>query len=160
MRKIRKEDIPSMKFMKLDVVEYPDPQSVSYAMNPNDIVNLPPESSERLNQLRKRVDYIFHTVLKGDYNLLYETCDLKDATLRKFIKGERRLSKTNLVKFIIGTGLNQETTEELLSMNETPFDYDNRFDCIVACAIRTGDTIDMLHDELVRHGCKGLTKEI
>ena len=160
MREIRKEDIPSLTFVQLAVVEYPGRQSVSYLMNASDLANLPPESYERLIELRKRLDYIFHTVLKGNYNLLYEDCDLNETTFRKFIKGSRRLSKTNLVKFIIGTGLDQVIAEELLSMNETPFDYDNRFDCIVACAIRDGDSIDMLHQELVLYGCKGLTEDI
>lgn len=156
MQEIHKKYIPQIIFKILDVVEYPLQKNVSYAMTPSDVANRPLESNFRLNQLRKKLDYIFHTTLKSSYDLLYQNCDLNETTFRKFIKGSRRLSKTNLVKFILGTRLDQNTAEELLSMNETPFDYENLFDYIVSCAIRDGDTIDMLHEELVSYGCKGL----
>lgn len=156
IEQVTKNEISIKRFSTIDVVDYPAIEQSIYKLRDHDINGLPPESNEQMIKLRKKLDYIFHTVLKGSFEFLYENCDINETTFRKFIKGSRNLSKTNLVKFIIGTGIDQDTAEELLRLNETPFDYDNRFDYIVACAIRDGDTLDTLHEDLIKYGCKGL----
>ena len=122
-----------------------------------DIPNMPPSDAENNSELRIMLVNLFFEKADGDYHMLYRKTYINDSTFRKCQKGTLRISRIVLTKFVVGLCIEPDTARELYRILGQPLDLKhNRFDYIVALALRDKDTIDQFDDELVRHGIKSI----
>jgi hypothetical protein len=82
---------------------------------------------------------------------------IKQDTFRRWMKGTRNVSKKELVKFVVGLGVEIEITKKLFYLNGHPLNYEkNRLDFIVVCAIRDKDDIEQFGNDVKKY-CNGLS---
>lgn len=110
--------------------------------------------NETNKTLRKRMQNIWLEKTGGSYAKLELLSQIEQETFQKWLRGSRKVPRIELAKFVIGLSLDRETADELFSLQSQPLDCDNdRFDFIVACAIRDKDDIEQFGKDVFTY-CK------
>lgn len=90
----------------------------------------------------------------GSYPKLELLSQIEEITFQKWLSGARKIERSDLAKFVIGLSLDRETADELFALQSHSLDYENnRFDFIVACAIRDKDDIEQFAKDVFTY-CK------
>lgn len=154
--KISKDNIKNIQFSSIDPVEYPAALKVNYRISGKDLADLPPTDETKQAELRIRIIEIFEEKLSGQTTKVEEYCDINRTLFSKYLHAKAPISKTSLVKFIIGLKLDYNEGLELLELNGTPINEDCRFDYIAMSAIKDKDELEDFDNDLVKYGCKSI----
>ena len=111
-----------------------------------------PTDTEKSITLRKRLSTLYHEKAEGSYIKLEVKTQIKQNTFQKWMNGSRNVSRKELAKFAVGLALDMEIVDELFRMIGHSLDYENnRFDFIVACAIRDKDDIEQFGNDVEKY---------
>lgn len=155
--KLTIKDINSIKFSRIDPIDYPETEKSSFRIKSSDMYNMPDTDENKQAELRIKIIELFEEKLGGQTTKVEEYCDINRTLFSKYLHSKARLSKTSLIKFIIGLKLGNDLGQELLILNGTPIDWDCRFDFIASCAIRDMDELEDFYDYLEEYGCKPIS---
>lgn len=157
MNKEKLSKIKEISFECIDCIDFPIHEKSSYRVSEIDLLDMPADYEEQQSILREKIIELFEEKLDSKKTQVYEVCDIDRTNFGRFLSGKYGITKTNLVKFIIGLKLDMNTARELLSLNGTPLEpHVCRFDYIASLAIDDGDELDDFMDELVKFGCKNI----
>ena len=99
-------------------------------------------------KLRKKMIDIVQGQYQGNYAKIDSKCCICEDTLRRYLKGTRRVTRDALAKFCVGLGLTMEVTEELFMLQGYSLDpLNNLLDAIVVDCIKCKDDITVFCDE-------------
>lgn len=119
-------------------------------ISPEDLEKMPP--LDKSAALRQRILKLWYEKAEGSYAKLEVETQILEDTFRKWLKGSRNMKRSNLAKFIVGFSLDIETADELFALHDHPLDCDgDRFDFIVACAIRDKDDIEQFGNDVLAY---------
>lgn len=160
MNKEKLRMIENMEFEFIDPIEISPYEKRRYRVAEYNLAQMPTSPDDNQAELRERIIEIFENVFEGNKTLVYNYCDIDRTNFGRYIKGTYGITKSNLVKFIIGANLSLDEAEELLILNGTPLCPDEcRFDYIAYLAITDGDELDDFMEELIKYGCKNIASK-
>jgi len=111
-----------------------------------------PSDTEKSIMLRKRLGNLWHEKTGGSYPKLEYLTLIKQNTFQSWSSGKRKPSRLELAKFVVGLSVDIDTADELFSLQDHSLDcMSNRFDYIVACAIKDRDDIEQFGNDLQKH---------
>lgn len=124
----------------------------SYRLNQSD--PLPPSCEELQAELRKHFSSIFATTFEN-FNQMEIACNISEPSMRKYLKGTRKITIYAVAKFCIGAKLTVEETVELFKLYGHIISPDiYRFDAVVIDAIQCGDDIGTFYETCKECGLK------
>ena len=116
---------------------------------------LPPSADEQMSILRIKFDKLMRAKKKS-YAQLEVLCDINESTMRKYLNGQRSITRNAVAKFCVGLQLTIEQSEELFLLQGHCLDAKhNRFDALVVNALQDGDDIGIFFET-----CKEFNIEI
>lgn len=144
---ITKEYIRSHNF-SCDGLTYPkSKEEVSYRLQKGDAV-LTALANNQIT-LRKKFINLFQTYFKGNYVKLEACCGITEASMRKYLRGNRKdngrnISRAAVAKISVGLHLSLEESNELFCLQGHSLEPQNGLlDAIVVDALQCKDNIDI-----------------
>jgi len=111
-----------------------------------------PADSEKSIELRRRLGRLWHEKTGGSYPKLESLTLIKQNTFQTWSSGRRRTSRLELAKFVVGLSIDIDTADELFALQDHALDcVNNRFDYIVASAIKDRDDIEQFGNDLQKY---------
>jgi hypothetical protein len=108
-----------------------------------------PTDNEKTITLRKKVQSLFFDKIEGSYAKLEYLAQIKQNTFQKWMNGSRNISRKELAKFVVGLSVDIELADELFVLYGHALNCDNnRFDCVVANAIKDKDDIAQFGEDV------------
>lgn len=160
MNKEKLRMIENMEFESTDPVDFKPHEKRHYRVSEDDLEGMPSAPDDNQAELRERIIEIYENVFEGKKTLVYEKCDIDRTNFGRYLKGTYGITKSNLVKFILGAKLSHDEATELLILNGTPLCPTKcRFDYIADLAITDEDDLDDFMEELVKYGCKNIASK-
>ena len=145
MLRITKEFIKTYNFESVGLTFPQDNTQISY--RPRKGVNLPPSVDENMTALKKKFVDIFFKKYEGNYVKLEVHCQIKESSMRKYLKGTRTITRDAIAKFCIGTKLTLEESAELFTLHGHSLEpTKQRFDALVVNALQDGDDIGIFFE--------------
>ena len=139
--------IPIKEINSKSLIEADDETEYHFGISELDLLKMP--ADEKNKTLRQRIRTLWFEEAEGSYDKLEYLSQIKQNTFQKWINGSRNVKRSELAKFVIGLSLDIETANELFALRSHPLDCDgNRFDYIVACAIRDKDDIGQFGEDV------------
>lgn len=119
-------------------------------ISPEDLEKMPP--LDKSAALRKLILKLWYEKADGSYAKLEVKTQILEDTFRRWLKGTRKMKRSNLAKLIVGLSVDLETANELFALQNHPLDCDgDRFDFITACAIRDKDDIEQFGNDVLAY---------
>ena len=152
---IDKEFIRTHKFL----ADYPtfEHATQSFRLRPNK--NLPPSPDELQLELRKNFSAIMATAFNSNYAMVESRCYISPASMRKYLKGSRQITRFAVAKFCVGARLSLEKSCELFKLCGhilSPKDF--LLDAIVVDTLKCGETIADFYSTTKNFGFDDLWK--
>ena len=107
------------------------------------------EDDEKHIKLRQKLASLFHEKADGSYSKLEADTYIRQNTMQTWLSGKRKAGREKLALFVIGLKVDLETADELFSLQSHPLNMNNRFDYIVACALKDGDDKEQFGDDIM-----------
>ena len=121
-------------------------ENTSFKLSPKSV--LPMSDKQKEVQLRKKMIDIVQGQYQGNYAKIDSKCCICEDTLRRYLKGTRRVTREAIAKFCVGLGLPMEVTEELFTLQGHSLEpLNNLLDAIVVDCIKCNDDITVFYDE-------------
>ena len=79
-------------------------------------IKLPPSAGENLAALKVKLFELFMKYYKKNFAKLEADCTISEASMRKYLKGTRKITREVIAKFCVGTKLSLEQSEELFTL--------------------------------------------
>ena len=152
MLRITKEFIRTNNFESDGIIFFRDTERKFY--RPRFGMNLPPTVDEQMKTLRKNFTMIF---MKNYENLaqLEVRCGISESTMRKYLKGTRKITREAVAKICVGTPLTIEESEELFTLQGHSLEPEKQlFDALIVNAIQDGDDINIFFETCEECGLK------
>jgi len=122
---------------------------------PRQGVKLPPTAAENNAKLRKKIIDIFTEHYKNNFVKLENNCAINENTMRKYLKGTRKITREALSKFCVGTKLNLEQSAELFTLQGHSLEPETQyFDALVVMALQDGDSIEIFYETCEEYNIK------
>ena len=146
--KIDKEYIRNHTFSS-DGLTFDREHSTATAMlHPSDS-GLPMSPDKKVIMLRRELSRLFTapTPYNGNYAKLETRTGLNEASMRKYLRGDRTITRIAVAKLCVGTPLTLGKSEELFSLQGHSLEPEEQlFDAIVVDAINCGDDISKFYE--------------
>jgi len=150
LKSVSKADIMSIPFD--DIIDEPTESTlISGRINPAQVGGIPSDDSTNKITLRRKLSNLFFDTTGGNFERLEMETYIKQDTARKWFNGKNRISRKGLAKFIVGLKIDIDTANELFCLQGHPINLQNRFEYIIACAIKNGDSIDDFYDDVLKY---------
>ena len=135
-----------------------DFNEISFRPRPGD--KLPPTPEDMQLKLRQRFSSINATAFKN-FAQMEVRCDIKENTMRSYIKGRRSITIFAVAKLCVGAKLSVEATIELFKMYGHIIDTNSyRFDAIVIDAVKCKDDIDVFYETCAKFGLQNILDKL
>lgn len=142
---ITKEFISKNKF-KSDGLSFSAEDETTH-FRPRKGLKLPPTAEENLTTLKIRLLELFEEHYGRDFAKLEVACAISEASMRKYLKGTRKITREVVAKFCVGTKLSVEQSEVLFTLQGHSLEPKNQlFDALVVIALQDGDDINIFYD--------------
>lgn len=155
---ITKEYIRSHNF-SCDGLTYPkSKEEVSYRLQKGDAV--PTALDNNKITLRKKFVNLFYKYFEGDYDKLERCCWISEASMRKYLRGNRKdngrnITREAVAKISVGIPLSLEESNELFCLQGHSLEPQNGLlDAIVIDALQCNDGIDIFLATCAEFGIK------
>ena len=110
-------------------------------------IKLPPSAGENLAALKVKLFELFMKYYKKNFAKLEADCTISEASMRKYLKGTRKITREVIAKFCVGTKLSLEQSEELFTLQGHSLEPENQlFDALIVNALQDGDDINNFYD--------------
>ena len=152
--KINKDYIRSHTFFS-DGLTFDREHSTATAMLRPDDPGLPMLPEKKEVMLRREFSRLFTapTPYNGNYAKLETRTGLNEAIMRKYLRGDRTITRISVAKLCVGTPLTMEKSEELFTMQGHSLEPEEQlFDAIVVDAINCGDDISKFYESCAAFG--------
>ena len=141
---ITKEFIKTNKF-ESDGLNFPEDEEIYF--RPRKGMKLPPTAEENLTTLKIKLLELFEEHYSRNFGKLDADCTISEASMRKYLKGTRKITREVIAKFCIGTKLSVEQSAELFTLHGNRLDTENQlFDALVVNALQDGDDINIFYE--------------
>lgn len=143
--KITKEFIKRSDF-KSDGLNFSTDDEEIY-FRPRKGMKLPPTAEENLTTLKIKLLELFEKHYGKNFVKLEADCTISEASMRKYLKGTRKITREVIAKFCVGTKLSVEQSETLFTLQGHSLEPKNQlFDALVVNALQDGDDIGIFYE--------------
>lgn len=110
-------------------------------------MKFPLSAEDNLTTLRIKLLELFVKRYKKNFAKLEADCAISEASMRKYLKGTRKITREVIAKFCVGTRLSVEQSAELFTLQGHSLEPENQlFDALVVNALQDGDDINIFFD--------------
>ena len=149
--KIDKDYIRVHEFLGDGVQCVEDRRSQNQRLRPGDSV--PPSMDHLANELRKKFIRIVADAYRNDFRKLDASCDISEASMRKYIRGTRKITRLAVAKLCVGTSLPLEQSMELFRLQGHSLEPENfLFDALVVDNLKHAEGIGVFYEECKEFG--------
>jgi len=142
--RITKDFIKNHDF-KFDGFNFPDDAEIYF--RPRKGMKLPPSVGENLATLKIKLVEFFEKHYKKNFAKLEANCAIHEASMRKYLKGTRKITREVIAKFCVGTKLSLEQSATLFTLQGHSLEPEKQlFDALVVNALQDGDDINIFFD--------------
>lgn len=152
--KINKDYIRSHSFSSDGLTFDRKHSTATSKLRPGDS-GLPMSPDKKVIMLRREFARLFTapTPYNGNYAKLETRTGLNEASMRKYLRGDRTITRIAVAKLCVGTPLTLEKSEELFSLQGHSLEPEEQlFDAIVVDAINCGDDISKFYESCTSFG--------
>ena len=130
------------------------------SLRPSSESNLPPKPEDLQLKLRQKFSSINATAFKN-FAQMEVRCDIKENTMRSYIKGRRSITLFAVAKLCVGAKLSVEATKELFKLYGHIMDTNYyRFDAIIIDAVKCKDDIDVFYETCEKFGLQNILDKL
>ena len=148
MLRITKEFIRSQKFESVGKID----DDEKY-FRPRPGMFLPPSTDRQMITLRKHFTNIMLEMYKQSFARLEVRCGINESTMRKYLKGTRKITREAVAKICVGTPLSIDLSEELFTLQGNSLEPEKQlFDALIVNALQDGDDIEVFLDTCEKFG--------
>ena len=135
------------EFIKKNNFEENQPTDEEIYFRPKKGMRLPPSEQENLTTLKIKFLELFMKHYKNNFAKLEVDCFISEASMRKYLSGDRRITREVIAKFCVGTKLSLEQSSELFTLQGHSLEPENqRLDALIVNALQDDDDINIFFD--------------
>ena len=144
--RITKKSIKKKSFLSDGLKNFFEEEENIY-FRPRKGMKMPPSAEENFATLKIKLLELFMRHYEKNFVKLEADCTISETSMRKYLKGTRKITREVIAKFCVGTKLSLEESSELFTLQGHSLEPDNqRFDALVVNALQDGDDINIFFD--------------